>query len=504
MKKVALIILDGWGNGDHSASNAIKNANTPFIDSLYEKYPTSELRTDGVHVGLPEGQMGNSEVGHINIGAGRIVDQDLIKIDKAIEEDTFKTNKALTNAFQYAKKNNKAVHFIGLLSNGGIHSHQEHLYHLCELAEKSNLNKVYIHAFTDGRDTDPRSAEFFIDQLEKKIKPISAQLVSVVGRYFAMDRDHRWERIKLAYDLLVNGIGTKTRSIRDSIRESYNDNITDEFLKPIVKIDSQGSPIAKISDKDVVICFNYRKDRCREITRVLSQENIDAYQMYKLDLHYNTMTNYDSSFKNVSVLFTKSNLKNTLGEVIANNHRSQVRIAETEKYPHVSFFFSGGRESNFNMETRILIPSPKVSTYDLKPSMSAQKVTDAIIKDMQSKPKDFICLNFANPDMVGHTGVYEAVIKAVETVDNCVNQVVEEGLKNDYAFLIIADHGNADFMINNDGSPNTAHTTNHVPCFLINANYDQIKNGKLADVAPTILKIMGLGIPSEMSGNLLV
>jgi len=504
MKKVALLILDGWGHGNETQSNAMKNANTPFVDSLYKNYPNSELLTDGEHVGLPTGQMGNSEVGHLNIGAGRVVYQDLVKINKAVSENTFKDNKELIKAFDYAKRENKDVHFMGLVSDGGIHSHEKHLHHLCELADSAGLKNVFIHAFTDGRDTDPKSGKGFIEKLEAKTVNISAELVSVIGRYYAMDRDKRWERIQLAYDLLVNSKGHKSTNLSASIEESYANGITDEFIEPLLKVDENGTPIASIKEGDLVICFNFRTDRCREITSALTQVDMHEYNMHKLNLNYITMTQYDQSFKGVPVLFYKDNLQNTLGEILSVNDKTQTRIAETEKYPHVSFFFSGGREEPFTGEKRIMIPSPKVSTYDLQPTMSAQDICDAIIKDIETEPTDFICLNFANPDMVGHTGVYEAVIKALETVDDCARQVVEAGLKQDYAFIIIADHGNADYMINDDGTPNTAHTTNPVPCFLINTDYTEIKNGKLADVAPTVLKLMNVTIPKEMDGDVLV
>lgn len=504
MKKVALLILDGWGHGNDSKSNAMQNADTSFVDSLYRNYPNAELLTDGEQVGLPVGQMGNSEVGHLNIGAGRVVYQDLVKINHAVKNDTFKDNSTLNKAFAYAKENNKALHFMGLVSDGGIHAHDSHLHHLCELADTAGLKNVFVHAFTDGRDTDPKSGKGFIHTLESKLSNLSAELVSVIGRYYAMDRDTRWERVKLAYDLLVNAEGEKSKDIVTSIQASYDAGVTDEFIQPIVKVDAEGVAKAKIEEGDLVICFNFRTDRCREITRVLTQEDLPEYNMSKLDLNYITMTMYDEAYKNVSVLFHKDNLQNTLGEVLSANGKTQIRIAETEKYPHVSFFFSGGREQNFEGEKRIMIPSPKVPTYDLQPSMSAQQITDAIVSEIENEPADFICLNFANPDMVGHTGVYDAVIEALETVDQCTKQVVEAGLKQDYTFIIIADHGNADFMINDDGTPNTAHTTNPVPCFLLNSDYAEIKSGKLADVAPTILKIMGVNIPDEMDGDVLV
>lgn len=504
MKKVALLILDGWGHGNDSKSNAMQNADTSFVDSLYKNYPNAELLTDGEQVGLPAGQMGNSEVGHLNIGAGRVVYQDLVKINHAVKNDTFKDNKTLNEAFAYAKDNNKSVHFMGLVSDGGIHAHETHLHHLCELADTAGLNDVFVHAFTDGRDTDPKSGKGFIQTLESKLSTLSAELVSVIGRYYAMDRDTRWERVKLAYDLLVHAEGKKSKDLVNSIQASYDSGVTDEFVKPIVKVDANGTAKAKIEEGDLVICFNFRTDRCREISRVLTQEDFPEYHLAKLDLNYVTMTMYDESYKNVSVLFHKDNLQNTLGEVLSAHGKTQIRIAETEKYPHVSFFFSGGREQSFEGEKRIMIPSPKVATYDLQPSMSAQEITNAIVSEMEDAPVDFICLNFANPDMVGHTGVYDAVVEALETVDQCAKQVVEAGLKQDYTFLIIADHGNADYMINDDGTPNTAHTTNPVPCFLLNSGYSDIKNGKLADVAPSILKMMGIDIPKEMDGNVLV
>lgn len=514
MKKVILIILDGWGLGDGSKSDAIANANTPFMDSLYKKYPHSTLNTSGRVVGLPDGQMGNSEVGHINIGAGRIVYQDLELINKAIREKTIDTNTELIKAFDYAKQNGKAVHFIGLVSEGGVHSSQAHLHYLCDLAKEKNIDNVFIHAFTDGRDTDPKSGLGYISNLENHINPTPAlpkgegefrtQIASVIGRYYAMDRDKRWERVKLAYDLLVKGQGEKSTNIISSIEKSYLKNETDEFIKPIVKVNEAGNPVGLIKENDVVICFNFRTDRCREITQVLTQKDMPEHEMKTLPLYYVTMTNYDDTFKNVHVMYDKENLVMTLGEVLEKNNKKQIRIAETEKYPHVTFFFSGGREKEFMGEKRILVASPKVATYDLKPEMSATELTDALIPEIKKAEADFICLNYANADMVGHTGDYNAVLKAVETVDKCTQRVVEAGIIKGYSFIIIADHGNSDYMINEDGTPNTAHTTNPVPCILIDKDFSKIKTGKLADIAPTILKIMNIEIPKEMDGEVLV
>ncbi len=504
MKKVALIILDGWGIGNGSKSDAIACANTPFVDSLYKKYPHSTLRTSGENVGLPAGQMGNSEVGHLNIGAGRIVYQDFALINKAVREKTIDTNVKLIKAFDYAKKENKNIHFIGLISEGGVHSSQAHLHHLCDLAKAKGLSNVFIHAFTDGRDTDPKSGLGYLKNLDSHLKTSSGKIASVVGRYYAMDRDKRWERVKLAYDLLVNGEGKKSQNIIQTIEESYSENITDEFIKPIVVTDASENPIGNIKENDVVICFNFRTDRCREITQVLTQKDMPEQGMKTLPLYYVTMTNYDATFKNVHILYDKDNLVNTLGEVLENAGKKQIRIAETEKYPHVTFFFSGGREKEFAGEKRIMAPSPKVATYDLQPEMSAVELTDAILPELKKAEVDFICLNYANADMVGHTGDYNAVIKAVETVDACTKRLVETGIENGYSFIIIADHGNSDYMINPDGSPNTAHTTNPVPCILIDSDYKKVKEGKLADLAPTILKMMGVGIPKEMDGDVLI
>ncbi len=507
MKKVALIILDGWGIGDGSKSDAITQANTPFVDSLYKKYPYSKLLTSGEEVGLPDGQMGNSEVGHLNIGAGRIVYQDLALIHKAVREKTIDKHPVLLKAFDYAKQNNKSVHFIGLVSEGGVHSSQAHLHHLCDMAAKHNLENVFIHAFTDGRDTDPKSGLGYLTNLQNhidKTKEGVIKIASVIGRYYAMDRDKRWERVKLAYDLLVEGKGEKTTTILKAIENSYANNITDEFIKPIVHTDEKGNPLGIIKKDDVVICFNFRTDRCREITQVLTQQNMPEFEMHTLPLYYVTLTNYDNTFKNVHVVYDKDNLSLTLGEVLEKNNKTQIRIAETEKYPHVTFFFSGGREKEFNGEKRIMVASPKVATYDLQPEMSAIELTNAILPEIEKETSDFICLNFANADMVGHTGDYNAVIKAVETVDACTQKIVELGIKHNYSFIIIADHGNSDFMINPDGSPNTAHTTNPVPCILIDTDYKKIKNGRLADVAPTILKLLGVKQPKEMTGEVLI
>jgi 2,3-bisphosphoglycerate-independent phosphoglycerate mutase len=504
MKKVALLILDGWGIGDHSKSDAIANAHTPFVDRLYQTYPHSTLKTSGEHVGLPDGQMGNSEVGHLNIGAGRIVYQDLALINKAIKEKTIDEHPTLNAAFDYAKQQGKAVHFLGLISDGGVHSSQDHLHYLCDMAQRKGLKDVFIHAFTDGRDTDPKNGLGYLRLLEAHLKNSAGKIASVIGRYYSMDRDNRWERVKLAYDLLVKGEGKKTQDVLKAVESSYAENVTDEFIKPIVRTDVNGKPLAIIQEQDVVICFNFRTDRCREITQVLSQQDKPEFGMHKLPLYYVTMTNYDSSFKNVHVVYAKDDLIMTLGEVLSTSGKKQIRIAETEKYPHVTFFFSGGREKEFEGEKRIMVPSPKVATYDLQPEMSAIGLTDAIIPELEKAESDFICLNFANADMVGHTGDYNAVIKAVETVDACTKRVVEAGLKSKYSFIIIADHGNSDYMINEDGSPNTAHTTNPVPCILIDPHYKKIKQGKLADIAPTILKLMEIPVPKEMNGEPLI
>ncbi|GAC1549489.1 MAG: 2,3-bisphosphoglycerate-independent phosphoglycerate mutase [Mucilaginibacter sp.] len=503
-KKIALIILDGWGFGRNDESNAILAANTPFFDHLLKTYPNSKLEASGTAVGLPAGQMGNSEVGHMNLGAGRVVYQELGRIHKAVDDNELVENPVLKEAFEYAKQNNKSVHFIGLVSDGGVHSHIRHLKGLCDAAGAYNLDNVFIHAFLDGRDTDPRSGLNFITDLEQYIGNTNVKLASAIGRYYAMDRDNRWERVKLAYDLMVNGMGDATQNIIQEIKKSYLKEVTDEFIQPIVKVDANGNPLATIKPGDVVICFNFRTDRGREITIALTQKSFPEYNMHPLDLNYITMVPYDETFKNVKVIFGKDDLTETLGEILQDAGKNQIRIAETEKYPHVTFFFSGGREKVFDNERRLLVPSPKVATYDLQPEMSAEGIRDAIIPELKSGWADFIVLNFANTDMVGHTGVFSAVVKAAETADRCTKDVVEAGIANGYSFIIIADHGNADYMVNDDGSPNTAHTTNLVPCIVIDSDVKQVKDGKLGDIAPTILKILGVKIPEKMTGNVLV
>ncbi len=503
-KKVILMILDGWGKSPDPKVSAIDNAQTPFIDSLYTKYANAQLRTDGLNVGLPDGQMGNSEVGHMNLGAGRIVYQDLAKINMAVENKTLHNEKVLLEALQYAKGNNKPVHFLGLLSDGGVHSHTSHLRGLLDVAVGFGLKDLFVHAFTDGRDVDPKSGALYLEDLNNYIYDKPVQLASVIGRYYAMDRDKRWERVKLAYDLVVNGEGEPSKDAALSILESYKNEVTDEFVKPIVMVDENDEAVAKIKDGDVVIFFNFRTDRGRELTEVLSQKDFHEQNMHKLDLYYVTMTNYDDTFQNVHVIYDKDNLTETLGEVLEKAGKKQIRIAETEKYPHVTFFFSGGREEPFEGEMRILKNSPKVATYDLQPEMSAYELRDALIPELQKGDVDFVCLNFANGDMVGHTGVMEAAIKACEAVDICVKDVVETALENGYTTLLIADHGNCETMINPDGSPNTAHTTNPVPLILIDNERNEIHDGVLGDMAPTILDLMGVEKPEAMTGKSLL
>jgi 2,3-bisphosphoglycerate-independent phosphoglycerate mutase len=504
-KKVLLMILDGWGIATNPAVSAIDKAHTPFIDSLYDKFPHARLEASGLAVGLPEGQMGNSEVGHMNIGAGRVVYQDLVKVNKAVTDKELDNHPVLVEAFRYARTSGKKVHFIGLVSDGGVHAHIDHLKGLCDAAKANGLEQAYIHAFTDGRDTDPKGGLHYLTELKEHLQHSVGQIATVVGRYYAMDRDKRWERVKLAYDAMVHGEGERSKDIPASIIKSYANDVTDEFIRPIIQVDEDGLPLAKIGEGDVVICFNFRTDRGREITEVLTQMDFEEYNMKKLGLHYITFTNYDSTFKGVKVLFDKDNLNNTLGEVLANHGKKQIRIAETEKYPHVTFFFSGGREEVFEGESRILCPSPKVATYDLQPEMSAYEIAEKISLQLKRKEADFICLNFANPDMVGHTGVFEAAVKACETVDKCAEKVISVAQENGYTTIVIADHGNSDMMVNDDGSPNTAHTTNLVPFIMVDANdLIEVIDGKLGDLAPTILTLMNIPIPAEMTGDILL
>jgi len=510
-KKAILAILDGWGLGTNPEVSALDKANTPFIDSCYQKFPHTTLEASGLAVGLPAGQMGNSEVGHMNLGAGRVVYQNLVKLNMAVENGTLGQQQIIQDAFDYAKRENKKLHFIGLVSNGGVHSHINHLKGLLTAAHEFGLNEnVFVHAFTDGRDCDPHSGLGFIEELQKHMETTVGKLATVTGRYYAMDRDKRWERVKLAYDAMVEGVGIQTTDALAAIKASYDNNVTDEFLKPIilVKTTETGNivPVAKIIDNDVVICFNFRTDRGREITEVLTQKDFPEFFMRKLNLHYITLTNYDKTYQNVQVVFDEEVLKDTMGEILERNGKTQIRIAETEKYPHVTFFFSGGREEEFNGERRLLCPSPKdVPTYDLKPEMSAYDITNIIVPELENGTADFVCLNFANTDMVGHTGVFEAAVKAAETVDKCIEKVATTAYEHGYAVFILADHGNSDVMINPDGTPNTQHSTNLVPFIVMDKDHTwNLKPGKLGDVAPTILKVMGVEIPEAMTGNILV
>lgn len=506
-KKVILMILDGWGIATKSTGSAVDTANTPFVDSLYSTYPHSKLEASGLAVGLPAGQMGNSEVGHMNLGAGRVVYQDLVKVNLAVETNSLAQEPVLVDALNYAKQNSKKVHFIGLVSDGGVHAHIDHVKGLCSIAHEAGLTDVFVHAFTDGRDTDPKGGLGYLTDLEQHMAKTTGQIASIVGRYYVMDRDNRWERVKLAYDAMVHGTGVHVLagSELEAVQQSYTEGVTDEFIKPIVVMKADGQPVAVIEDGDMVLCFNFRTDRGREITQALTQQDYHEQDMHKLNLYYVTMTNYDSEFAGVHVIFDKDNLAKTLGEVISEAGRTQIRIAETEKYPHVTFFFSGGQEEPFMGEKRLLCPSPKVATYDLQPEMSAADIRDAIIPELEKETADFVCLNFANTDMVGHTGVFDAVVKAAETVDACAKAVVAVALAHNYATIIIADHGNAEYMINEDGSPNTAHTTNLVPCILVDNDFHPaLHDGKLADIAPTILELMGVTQPVEMSGESLI
>jgi len=499
-----LMILDGWGLGDGSAADVISRVATPNMDRLSKEYPYSHLLASGENVGLPDGQMGNSEVGHLNIGAGRVVYQDLVKINKAVEDDSIKENPVLVEAFSYARDNNKQVHFLGLLSDGGVHSLNKHLYKLCDMTGKYGIENTFVHGFGDGRDTDPKSGKGYMEELNAHLENSKVKIGSFIGRYYAMDRDKRWERVSEAYQLLVNGVGTESRDIIGSIQASYDKEVTDEFMKPIVMVDENSNPVGKIQEGDVVVFFNFRNDRAKELTIALTQEDMPEHGMHTIPLHYCTMTPYDATFKGLHIIYGKDNVRNTMGEVLENAGLSQLRIAETEKYAHVTFFFSGGREAVYKNEDRILVQSPKVPTYDDQPEMSAYELKDKIVADLNTRKHDFICLNFANGDMVGHTGVIAAIEKAIATVDECVGEVVAAAKSNEYDVMIIADHGNADYAINPDGSPNTAHSLNPVPCIMVTDDFKSIDNGILADVVPTLLHVMGVDIPEEMTGKVLV
>jgi len=503
-KKTLLMILDGWGIGKGNKADVISQVATPNMERLRKEYPSSQLHASGEDVGLPDGQMGNSEVGHLNIGAGRVVYQDLVKINMAVKDGSISENPALVEAFSYARDHQKQVHFMGLLSDGGVHSLDKHLYKLCDITGEYGIKNVFIHAFGDGRDTDPQSGKGYMEDLEKHLAGSNGKVASFIGRYYAMDRDKRWERVREAYDLLVHGKGRAAKSVVDALQESYDKGVTDEFVKPIVIVDEENTALGTIQEGDVVVFFNFRNDRAKELTIVLTQKDMPEHGMHTIPLHYCTMTPYDATFDGLHVIYDKDNVTNTIGEVVSNAGLSQLRIAETEKYAHVTFFFSGGREEVFKNENRILVPSPKVATYDLKPEMSAFEVKDAVIGDIRENGPDFICLNFANGDMVGHTGVYASIEKAVTTVDQCVGEVVEVARENGYDVMIIADHGNADNAVNADGSPNTAHSLNPVPCIMVTDDYTRVGGGILADVAPTLLHIMGVGQPEEMTGKVLV
>ncbi|MBP9187365.1 MAG: 2,3-bisphosphoglycerate-independent phosphoglycerate mutase [Bacteroidia bacterium] len=504
-KKVALIILDGWGNGKPYDGNAIYQANTPNFDDIVKQYPGTSIKTSGLDVGLPEGQMGNSEVGHMNLGAGRVVYQQLVLINKSFKNGDIYKSEVLINALNYAKLNRKNIHLIGLVSDGGVHSSIEHLLGLCNLMQAEKVNNFYVHAFTDGRDTDPKNGKGYLTKLISELAKTGGKLASVCGRYYAMDRDKRWDRVKLAYDCMVNAQGEFTNDVITTLDKRYTSGETDEFIKPIICVDGDKKPIAKIAEGDVVICFNFRTDRGREITEVLTQVDMPEQNMHKLNLHYITLTEYDKTYKNIGVVFAEIDLQNTLGEVLEQHNKTQTRIAETEKYPHVTFFFSGGRELPFKGESRYLAPSPKVATYDLQPEMSAEEVCNFTINAMTNEQPDFMCVNFANPDMVGHTGIVAAEIKAVQKVDDCLGRIIATAKQNNYTLLVTADHGNGEYMMNEiDGTPNTAHTTNEVPFIVVNADIKRVKPGRLADVAPTILHLLGIKQPSQMTGEILV
>ena len=503
-KKVLLMILDGWGIGNGTKSDVISQMHPAYISAMTEKYPHAQLRTDGENVGLPNGQMGNSEVGHLNIGAGRVVYQDLVKINRACADNSIYQNEEIVKAFEYAKANGSSVHFMGLTSDGGVHSSIEHLYKLCEISAHYGIENTFVHCFMDGRDTDPKSGKGFIADVEANISKTAGQIASIVGRYYAMDRDKRWERVKVAYDLLVNGVGEAATDMVEAMQRSYDEGVTDEFVKPIVRINAEGEVVGRIKPNDVVIFFNYRNDRAKEITIVLTQEDMPAEGMHTLPLYYCCMTPYDAKFEGLHILFDKENVRNTIGEYVSSLDLSQLRIAETEKYAHVTFFLNGGRETEFDNESRILVASPKVATYDLQPEMSAYEVKDKLVEALNTQKFDFICLNFANGDMVGHTGIYEAIEKAVKAVDECVADVVETAKANGYEVVMIADHGNADNAVNEDGTPNTAHSLNPVPIVVVSDRVKSVKDGILADVAPTVLKLMGLEQPAEMTGEALV
>ncbi|HRG92290.1 MAG TPA: 2,3-bisphosphoglycerate-independent phosphoglycerate mutase [Chitinophagaceae bacterium] len=504
-KKVILVIMDGWGLGKVASADAIQHAKVPFTNSLYHQYPHTTLITCGEAVGLPDGQMGNSEVGHLNLGAGRIVYQELQRINVAVRDGSFAANPVLLEAIEYAKTKEKPLHLLGLVSNGGVHSHINHLKAIVDTCHQKGLKQVFIHAFTDGRDCDPKSGLGFITALQEHLNKTTGKIATVSGRYYAMDRDKRWERVKLAYDALVNGKGEKATDAIAAVENAYANQVTDEFILPTVIVDEGQKPLATIQDGDAAICFNFRTDRCREITEVLTQSDNADFEMYKKSLHYTTMTEYDKTFQQVQVIFETDNLNNTLGEILSKQGLKQIRAAETEKYPHVTFFFSGGREKEFEGEKRIMVASPKVATYDLQPEMSAFELTNALLPEINSQSFQFACINYANADMVGHTGVWTAAIKAAETVDHCVEKIVTAGLANGYTIFLTADHGNSDYMINEDGTPNTAHTLNPVPFFIIDKEWKgQIRSGKLGDIAPTILQMMGIPIPNEMTGEILI